>query len=103
MFVDAVSLDPREVAERALAGSRARRHSATLRQPRSEELAAKRVDLRVLDQQIDTTTGSGKFMFHILAAVAEFERDLIRERTNAGLAATKARGRQGCCLAACAS
>jgi DNA invertase Pin-like site-specific DNA recombinase len=61
----------------------------------SEELAAKGVDLRVLDQQIDTTTGSGKFMFHVLAAVAEFERDLIRERTKAGLAATKARGRQG--------
>ncbi len=54
------------------------------------------VDLLVLDQHIDTTTPAGKFIFHIMAAVAEFERDLIIERTREGLAAsTKPRGRSG--------
>ena len=53
------------------------------------------VDLLVLDQNIDTTTPAGKFMFHILASLAEFERDLIRERTMDGLAAARARGRKG--------
>ena len=48
------------------------------------ELAALGVDLVVLDQQIDTTTPSGRLLFHVLAAIAEFERDLIRERTLAG-------------------
>ena len=59
------------------------------------ELAERGVDLVVLDQQIDTTTSSGKFMFNVMAAVAEFERDLIRDRTRDGLAATRARGRSG--------
>jgi len=59
------------------------------------ELEAKGVDLVVLDQGIDTSTAAGKLMFHLLAAIAEFERDLIRERTRDGLAATKARGRNG--------
>jgi hypothetical protein len=53
------------------------------------------VDLVCLDQPIDTTTPHGKLFFTILAAFAEFERDLIRERTNDGLAATTARGRNG--------
>ena len=44
---------------------------------------------------IDTTTPGGKLVFHVLAALAEFERDLIRERTSAGLAAARARGRHG--------
>ena len=44
---------------------------------------------------IDTTTASGKRVFGIFAALAEFERELIRERTIAGLAAARARGRQG--------
>lgn len=44
------------------------------------------VDLMVKDQQIDTSTGSGKLLFHILGAMAEFERDLISERTKAGMA-----------------
>lgn len=48
-----------------------------------------------LQQAIDTTTPGGKLVFHIFAAMAEFERDLIRERTNAGLKAARARGRQG--------
>jgi len=50
------------------------------------------VDLVVLDQQIDTTTPSGKLLFHVLASVAEFERDLIRDRVLAGLKRAKAQG-----------
>src|SRR5260370_13539272 len=42
-----------------------------------------------LTEQIDTTTSGGKLIFHLMGALAEFERDLIRERTNAGLAAAK--------------
>src|SRR5436309_11917620 len=52
-------------------------------------------DLVCLDQPIDTTSPQGKLFFTILAAFAEFERDLIRERTRDGLAATTARGRNG--------
>src|SRR6266702_3916930 len=48
-----------------------------------------------LTEQIDTTTPGGKLIFHIMGALAEFERDLIRERTKAGLAAARARGRKG--------
>jgi DNA invertase Pin-like site-specific DNA recombinase len=48
-----------------------------------------------LTEQIDTATPGGKLIFHLMGALAEFERDLIRERTNAGLAAAKARGRVG--------
>src|SRR5258707_838451 len=59
------------------------------------ELDAEGVDLLVLDQGIDTTTPTGKLLLHLLAAIAEFERDLIRERTRDGLAATRARGRSG--------
>ncbi|USC18464.1 recombinase family protein [Rhodococcus sp. 11-3] len=44
---------------------------------------------------IDTTTPMGKMMFHVVGAVAEFERDLIRERTKVGLAAARTRGRKG--------
>ena len=45
--------------------------------------------------EIDTTTASGKLVFGIFAALSEFERELIRERTKAGLAAARARGRNG--------
>ncbi len=48
-----------------------------------------------VNDKIDTSTPQGKFFFHVFGAVAEFERDLIRERTNAGLSAAKARGRVG--------
>jgi DNA invertase Pin-like site-specific DNA recombinase len=48
-----------------------------------------------LQEAIDTTTGGGKLIFHAFGALAEFERDIIRERTLAGLAAARARGRKG--------
>jgi DNA invertase Pin-like site-specific DNA recombinase len=48
-----------------------------------------------VQEAIDTTTPGGKLVFHTFAALAEFERDLIRERTAAGLAAARARGRHG--------
>jgi DNA invertase Pin-like site-specific DNA recombinase len=56
------------------------------------ELVALGVDLIVLDQQIDTMTPSGRLLFHMLAAIAEFERDLIRDRVTAGLRRAQARG-----------
>jgi DNA invertase Pin-like site-specific DNA recombinase len=58
-------------------------------------LADRRVGFRSLSENIDTTTPGGKLVFHIFAALAEFERELIRERTNAGLTAARARGRVG--------
>jgi len=48
-----------------------------------------------LTESIDTTTPGGRLVFHVFAALAEFERDLIRERTQAGLSAARARGRRG--------
>ena len=59
------------------------------------DLAERGVDLQVLDQQLDTTTPAGKMMFHVVAAISEFEADLIKERTRDGLAAARARGRVG--------
>jgi DNA invertase Pin-like site-specific DNA recombinase len=53
------------------------------------------VDLVVTQQGIDTTTAAGRMMFHVLAAIAEFEADLISERTIDGLTAARARGRKG--------
>lgn len=53
------------------------------------------VDFRSLNDSIDTTTAAGALMFHIMGAFAEFERSVIRERTLAGLAAARARGRIG--------
>jgi DNA invertase Pin-like site-specific DNA recombinase len=53
------------------------------------------VGFRSLQEHIDTTTPGGKLVFHVFGALAEFERDLIRERTQAGLAAARARGRLG--------
>lgn len=58
-------------------------------------LEARGVGFVCLEQAIDTTTPGGKLVFHIFAAMAEFERDLIRERTNAGLKAARTRGRNG--------
>lgn len=53
------------------------------------------VGFRSLQESIDTTSPGGRLTFHIFAAMAEFERDLIRERTQAGLQAARARGRKG--------
>ena len=53
------------------------------------------VGLVSLQEAIDTATSTGKLVFHIFGALAEFERNLIRERTMAGLSAARARGRQG--------
>jgi len=53
------------------------------------------VSVRSLTESIDTSTPGGKLVFHVFASLAEFERDLIRERTIAGLAAARARGRRG--------
>lgn len=63
-----------------------------------EDLAARGVGFKVIAGQganIDTTTPAGKFFFGVFASLAEFERELIRERTKAGLAAGRARGRIG--------
>ena len=60
-----------------------------------QNLAEHKVDLVVIEQGLDTTTAAGRMMFHVLAAMAEFEHDLISERTRDGLAATTARGRNG--------
>ena len=59
------------------------------------KLAERGIGFQSLQEQIDTTTAGGKLIFHLFASLAEFERDLIRERTKAGLAAARARGRRG--------
>jgi hypothetical protein len=53
------------------------------------------VHFRSLQEQLDTGTSGGELVFHVFGALGEFERDLIRERTMAGLAAARARGRRG--------
>jgi len=53
------------------------------------------VGLKSINDPIDTSSSQGKLIFNIFACLAEFERDVIRERTNAGLAAARARGRVG--------
>src|SRR5262245_15363436 len=60
-----------------------------------EDLEKRGIGLRSLTEAIDTTTAGGKLVFHIFAALAEFERGVIRERTLAGLQAARARGRLG--------
>ncbi|MBA55336.1 MAG: DNA invertase [Pseudomonadales bacterium] len=59
------------------------------------ELELKGVGFQSLNESIDTTSPTGKLIFHVFAALAEFERSLIQERTKAGLAAARARGRKG--------
>lgn len=54
-----------------------------------------RVGLRSLQESIDTTSSGGRLVFHLFGALAEFERNLVRERTQAGLSAARRRGRQG--------
>lgn len=53
------------------------------------------IGFQSLTEQIDTTSSGGKLIFHVFGALAEFERDLIQERTQAGLQAARARGRHG--------
>ena len=59
------------------------------------DLQKRGVGLKVLTGDVDTTTATGRLVFGIFATLAEFERDLIHERTMAGLAAARARGRSG--------
>jgi DNA invertase Pin-like site-specific DNA recombinase len=59
------------------------------------ELEAERIGFQSVTESIDTTTPGGKLVFHIFAALAEFERNVIRERAYAGFAAARARGRKG--------
>ncbi|MDP9390211.1 MAG: recombinase family protein [Actinomycetota bacterium] len=61
----------------------------------AELLHERQVGLRALSQGIDTTTPGGRLFFHMLATIAEFEHDLIVERTHDGLTAARARGRKG--------
>jgi DNA invertase Pin-like site-specific DNA recombinase len=59
------------------------------------ELNNRKIGFKSIQENIDTTTSGGKLVFHIFGALAEFERDIIRERTQAGLTAARARGRLG--------
>ena len=60
-----------------------------------EELKEREIGFRSLTEAIDTTTAAGELFFHIFGALAQFERSIIRERTNAGHRAALARGRKG--------
>ena len=60
-----------------------------------EILEGQGIGFRSLTEAIDTTTSGGRLIFHIFGALAEFERSIIRERTNAGLESARARGRMG--------
>jgi DNA invertase Pin-like site-specific DNA recombinase len=60
-----------------------------------KELNEKGIGFKSLQENIDTTTSGGQLIFHIFGALAQFERELIRERTNAGLKAARVRGRMG--------
>ena len=59
------------------------------------DLEQRGIHFESLNEKIETSSASGRLVFHIFAALAEFERGLIRERTQAGLAAARARGRNG--------
>ena len=59
------------------------------------DLQEQGVNFKSLTEALDTTTSGGKLVFHIFGALAEFEREIIRERTNAGLSAARSRGRNG--------
>jgi DNA invertase Pin-like site-specific DNA recombinase len=60
-----------------------------------EDLRSRGIELVSLSESIDTSSATGQLMFHIMGSLAEFERNLIRERTAAGLASARARGRIG--------
>ena len=56
----------------------------------------RKIGFKSITESIDTTTSGGKLVFHIFGALAEFEREIIKERTKAGLTAARARGRRAC-------
>lgn len=60
-----------------------------------EALSKRGIDFRSLKENLDTSTATGKLIFSVMGALAEFERDILRERVNAGLTAARARGRLG--------
>ncbi len=60
----------------------------------TNQMIEKNVDLVVLDQAIDTSSPTGRLLFNVLAAIGEFERDLIKERAADGIARAKANGVQ---------
>ncbi len=60
-----------------------------------EDLEKREIGFQSLTEAIDTSTSGGRLIFHIFASLAEFERNIIRERTKAGLASAKARGKTG--------
>ncbi|MFL5279971.1 MAG: recombinase family protein [Rhodopila sp.] len=62
---------------------------------RITQLETRKIGFKSLTENIDTTTSGGKLIFHIFGALAEFERDIIRERTIAGLEAARTRGKLG--------
>ncbi len=62
---------------------------------RKVNLNNRKIGFKSIQENIDTTTSGRKLVFHIFGALAEFERDIIRERTQAGLQAARARGRLG--------
>lgn len=61
----------------------------------AEKLESRGIAFKSLQENIDTSSSGGKLVFHLFGALAEFERNLIRERTQAGLSAARARGRTG--------
>jgi DNA invertase Pin-like site-specific DNA recombinase len=58
-------------------------------------LSDRGIGFKSIQESLDTTTSGGRLIFHVFGAIAEFERDLIRERTNAGLEAARVRGKKG--------
>jgi DNA invertase Pin-like site-specific DNA recombinase len=108
LFVEKVSskLDERPELEKALAYARAGDTFVITRLARAarnlrelidlvDTLKARGIDLVVLKQGIDTTTPTGRLVFHVIGAIDEFTRELIVEATHEGLAAARARGRVG--------
>ena len=66
-----------------------------------QTLQGRGVGFRSLQESLDTNTSGGNFVFHFFAALAEFERDVMRQRTRAGLSAARAQVRRGSPPAAC--
>ena len=61
----------------------------------TNDLGERKIGLVSLNEKIDTTSAGGRFIFHVFGAVAQFERDLVSERTKAGLKAARDRGKRG--------